>query len=79
MDDFCCKHHYAAAKAAAWEARLKSIPCGCDHNESCHKCYPPEFREGGKFNMTPAEWEEARIQAAADRRAKRLKKWRDGE
>lgn len=59
MDDFCCKHHYAAAKAAAWDA-LIGIRCGCDHNESCDKCFPPDFREGGKFNLTPNEWDERR-------------------
>lgn len=69
MDDFCCKHHYAASKAAAWDA-LIGVRCGCDHNESCAKCHPPEFREGGKFNLTPDEWDE-------HRRAKRNAKWAD--
>lgn len=74
MGDFCCKHHYAAAKAAAWSA-LIGVRCGCDHNESCNKCFPPDFKEGGKFNLTPDEWE-ASQQAAADRRAKRNAKYK---
>jgi hypothetical protein len=46
--EFCCEHAWRAAKDAAWKAR--DLRCDCDHNESCLKCYPAAFREGGKWH-----------------------------
>lgn len=44
---------YGARREASWNAR--KVPCSCDHNEICDQCYPPAFREGGEFYLTPGE------------------------
>ena len=36
------------AKALAWKQR--DLNCGCDHNEYCDKCFPLDFRAGGKWD-----------------------------
>ena len=41
----------------AWSER--DISCDCDHNEYCGKCWPLEFREGGKWHS----WQMAQILA----------------
>lgn len=46
---FCCEYSWAAAKVLAWKAR--DLTCGCcDHNEYCERCYPTDFRPGGKWD-----------------------------
>lgn len=35
-------------RKAAWAAR--DLNCGCDHNEMCERCFPPEFRKGGIYH-----------------------------
>jgi len=44
----CCFYSWSAAKDEAWRARSRE--CNCDHNEYCEKCWPPEFRKGGKWD-----------------------------
>lgn len=44
----CCFYKWSAAKDEAWRARSRE--CNCDHNEYCEKCWPPEFRKGGKWD-----------------------------
>lgn len=45
--DFCCEHSWSHAKQLAWKER--DLNCGCDHCESCEKCWPLDFRAGGKW------------------------------
>jgi len=45
--EFCCEAAWQAARDRAWKSR--NLRCGCDHVESCLKCYPAEFRRGGRF------------------------------
>lgn len=46
---FCCEASWREARQAAWKAR--DLNCGCDHNEYCSKCFPPEFRPGGTWDQ----------------------------
>ena len=50
--EFCCESAWRDAKALAWKGR--NLDCGCDHNQSCLKCYPVDFRVGGKFDKFAA-------------------------
>ena len=50
--DFCCEASWRDAKVLAWKGR--NLDCGCDHNQSCLKCYPVDFRVGGKFDKFAA-------------------------
>ena len=50
--EFCCKHSWSAAMQLAWKER--DTNCNCDHNEYCGKCWPLEFREGGKWHKYAA-------------------------
>ena len=45
----CCEHSWKVAKDAAWAARSLN-KCKCDHNEYCDHCFPPDFRNGGKWH-----------------------------
>ena len=45
--EFCCESAWRDAKALAWKQR--DLNCGCDHNEYCGKCFPLDFRAGGKW------------------------------
>ena len=45
--EWCCEAGWAKARDKAWAARETN--CGCDHNEYCGKCFPIEFRDGGKW------------------------------
>ena len=45
--EFCCESAWRDAKALAWKQR--DLNCGCDHNEYCDKCFPLDFRAGGKW------------------------------
>ena len=51
--EFCCESAWRDAKALAWKGR--NLDCGCDHNESCIKCWPLDFRAGGKWDKFAAE------------------------
>ena len=46
--EFCCESAWRDAKALAWKQR--DLNCGCDHNEYCGKCFPLDFRKGGKWD-----------------------------
>jgi len=46
--EFCCESAWRDAKALAWKQRDSN--CGCDHNEYCSKCFPLDFRKGGKWD-----------------------------
>jgi len=35
--------------------KARDLNCGCDHNEYCEKCFPPEFRPGGPFGAMPEQ------------------------
>lgn len=48
VPEFCCEHAWSAAKQLAWKER--DLICDCDHNEYCQKCFPLEFRAGGKWD-----------------------------
>lgn len=52
VPEFCCKHSWSAAMQLAWKER--DTNCNCDHNEYCGKCWPLEFREGGKWHKYAA-------------------------
>ena len=52
VPEFCCEHAWSAAKQLAWKER--DLSCDCDHNEYCQKCFPLEFRAGGKWNKYAA-------------------------
>ncbi len=47
--EFCCELSYKAAKQKAWDARLIER-CKCDHSEYCERCWPADFRPGGKWH-----------------------------
>ena len=51
--EFCCESAWRDAKELAWRGR--DLDCGCDHNQSCLKCYPLDFRAGGKWDKFAAE------------------------
>ena len=46
--EFCCESAWRDAQALAWKGR--NLDCGCDHNQSCIKCWPLDFRAGGKWD-----------------------------
>ena len=50
--DFCCIDSLDAARERAWRGR--NTRCGCDHNESCDECFPPDFRMGGYWDQQRA-------------------------
>ena len=52
MSDFCRIDLLEAASARAWSSR--NTQCGCDHNESCAACFPPEFHKGGYWDQQRA-------------------------
>ena len=52
VPEFCCEHAWSAAKQLAWKER--DLSCDCDHNEYCQKCFPLEFRAGGKWDKYAA-------------------------
>ena len=52
VTEFCCEHAWSAAKQLAWKER--DLSCDCDHNEYCQKCFPLEFRAGGKWDKYAA-------------------------
>ena len=45
---YCCEAAWREAAQKAWKNRALNC-CKCDHNDYCECCYPPMFREGGKF------------------------------
>lgn len=45
---YCCEASWSEAKQLAWKER--DLHCGCDHNEYCEKCWPVDFRHGGKWS-----------------------------
>lgn len=49
VPEFCCEASWNVAKLLAWK-EAQSIRCDCDHNESCLRCWPVEFRAGGKWD-----------------------------
>jgi len=52
VPEFCCEHAWSAAKQLALKER--DLSCDCDHNEYCQKCFPLEFRAGGKWDKYAA-------------------------
>ncbi len=52
VPEFCCEASWREAKEVAWKER--DLQCNCDHNEYCAKCWPLDFRHGGKWSQYAA-------------------------
>jgi hypothetical protein len=57
VPEFCCEHSWSAAKMLAWK-EVQATKCNCDHNESCLRCWPLDFRAGGKWASYSAQEKE---------------------
>ena len=54
--EFCCELAWKVAHDAAWNKVLRKAKCKCDpHVETCDECFPPEFREGGRWHKYKPE------------------------